>query len=499
MAAQGLTRRRFLRASGKVALATGLAGQLEWLAACGGTTESDWGQLEKRLTGRLVRPRDADYGTLSLPYNRRYAAVRPQGIALVESPADVRDAILWSREHDVPIAARAGGHSYAGFSNTAGLLVDVRKLNGIEVDPRTGVVTIGAGARLGQVYDALQPHNVTVPAGRCPTVGISGLVLGGGFGFSSRTLGLTCDSLLATDAVLASGEVVAASERERDDLFWASRGGGGGNFGINTSFRVRAHPVDKVALFALTWPWDDAPRVLSAFQKVVEAAPDEFSARLGMNKVGGGPAARKRPPLMDALGQFFGSADRLRELLDPVLEVARPSTKLIDERTFWQAKKYFASTTPRGRFEVKSSYVAKPFSEEGIAKLLRFVETWPATSNPDGGGSTLFAWGGQIGRVPVEATAFSHRHALFLMDYNTAWGPHDPGRLIDAGLDWIARFHEQMQPYVADQAYQNFMDRSQPDWQRAYYGPNFPRLVEVKRRYDPDDVFSFGKGIPTRA
>ncbi len=196
-----------------------------------------------------------------LPYNRRYEDVRPQGIASCIDASDVRESILWAREHDVPVAVRSGGHNYAGYSTTDGLLIDLGRMRRVVVDDDTGDATVQVGARNTDVYARLKPHEAAISAGRCPTVAIGGLLLGGGIGFSSRKLGLTCDSLLETEIVTAEGQILTCNERENEDLFWACRGGSGGNFGVNVSYTFRATPVDDVSIYDLQWHLEDGEKV----------------------------------------------------------------------------------------------------------------------------------------------------------------------------------------------------------------------------------------------
>jgi FAD/FMN-containing dehydrogenase len=203
-------RRQFVRHTGKAALGLIILSQGGLLIGCGststrGTSSSTWDELAQRLQGSLVRPDDASYGELYLPFNRRYEDVRPQGIASCLDSSNVRESVLWAREHDVPVAIRSGGHNYAGYSTTDGLLIDLGQIQSVTVDDDTGVATVQVGARNTDVYESLQPHEAAISAGRCPTVAIGGLVLGGGMGFSSRKLGLTCDSLLETEIVTADG------------------------------------------------------------------------------------------------------------------------------------------------------------------------------------------------------------------------------------------------------------------------------------------------------
>lgn len=494
-----LTRRDFVRRSARVAGALAVASQLEWLAACGGSgnkapSEKDWERFAKQLQGRLVRPGGSGYDALNRPSNLRYANVQPQGIAVVAGAEDVKTSIEFARDHGLEVVPRAGGHSYSGYSTTPGLLVDFSGRRTVSVDRSSGHVTVQAGARNTDIYDGLQPYGVAFSAGRCPTVAVSGLTLGGGFGFSSRHIGLSSDALLETELVTADGHVLTCNERENADLFWACRGGGGRNFGINTSFTFRSWPVDFVSLYDFTWEWNQARDVIAELQKVVRTAPNEWSMRIGIG-ASGRPGAVTNS--IGALGQFFGEPAQLKAILDPVLAKLPPTKSLLAKRTFWQAKNYLYDTTPTGRYAVKSNYVTKEFPEQAIDTLVSSVERWPGSGNSDGGGVALFAWGGQVAKVAPDATAFVHRHPGFLMAYDTAWAPGDSQSVADGNLAWLSGLEDDIRPYVSRQAYQNFIDSTLQDWEQAYYAQNLDRLVQVKRKYDPDDVFAFKQGIPT--
>jgi FAD/FMN-containing dehydrogenase len=452
-------------------------------------SERAWRGLERSLDGRVVRPGDRDFAQLRLPWNRRYKEPPPLGIARCASEQDVSRALLWARDHQLPLAARSGGHSYAGYSTTPGLLIDLGGMRAVAVDDATGSVTAAPGARNTMIYTGLEPHDVGISAGRCPTVAIAGLALGGGFGFSSRLLGLTCDALEETRVVTADGQLRTCNAGENSDLFWALRGGGGGNFAINTSFRFRTSPVSDVGLYDLTWDARHAPAVMAALQAMVQSGPDRLSCRMGMGSDG------RSPSTVSALGQLFGPVEELRTLLAPVLAAAKPTKQLIAQRTFWQAKEHFFHNTPVDRFAVKSAFVTEPLSDTALDVIARGVARYPGSHNPEGGGVALYAWGGAISQVPADATAFVHRDAVWLMAYDASWTRRDTRRTIRRNLDWLARFDDDLQPFLSAQAYQNFMDRSQRDWRAAYYGDAYPRLRAIKRQVDPDDVFRFPQAV----
>jgi FAD/FMN-containing dehydrogenase len=454
----------------------------------------DWDALARRLHGRLLRPGDPGYAAASVPYNKRYADIRPGGVALCADTADVQAALAWARAYDVPFAARSGGHSYAGYSASRGLVISLARMRSMRVDERALTVTLGAGIRNRDLHEGLAGTGLAVPSGRCPTVGVSGLLLGGGFGFSSRHLGLTCDQLLETEVVTAAGEVLRVSPLEQPDLFWACQGGGGGNFGINTGWTVRATPVGRVAVYELAWPWPLAATAMTALADLMATAPGTLSCRIGLGVAGGGPATGGSPRrTVDALGQFFGPAERLEELLAPVFAAAWPSHRVIREQSWLEAQKTLAHSVPFGKFASRSRFLDGP-ADLDADTAVRWLERWPGSSNPGGAGVTLFAWGGAISRVDPVATAFAHRGEAFLMDNETTWTARDSPRVVTAGLDWLNGMYQALAP--RGPAYQNFIDPALAHWPLAYYGQNLPRLIAVKRRYDPDRVFRFPQAIP---
>jgi FAD/FMN-containing dehydrogenase len=454
-----------------------------------GASEADWQRLQKLVAGRVLRPGQRGFRSSSAPFNKRFATTTPSGVVSVASIADVQRAIEWARAVGVDVVARGGGHSYAGYSVNTGLVVDVSALNTVSADGSTGLVTAAGGARMADVYAAIQPHEMAFALGNGASVGIGGLTLGGGSAATSRKLGLTADALVRTTIVTADGRLLTCDAQENTDLYWACRGGGGGNFGINVSFTFQACPVPDVSTCLLLWDRADAPKVLSVLQEIVRQAPDEFSARLGVSTTGGSDT------MVSAVGLHLGPAHELREILDPVLAVARPVREDIGDRTFWQAKDYLLHETSAGAFAVRTNFATQPLPAEAIATMLAWIDRWPGSDNPDGGGVALFAWGGAINQVAKTDTAFVHRDALYLVSMDTSWTEHDSPATVDAHLRWLAGLREAMTPYVSDGAYQNFIDPDLPDWRTAYYGANYPRLVEIKKRVDPDGFFAFAQGI----
>lgn len=490
-----MTRRGFLTATRRVAIAAAVASQARWLAGCGDAarpSESAWQDLARRLAGSVLRPGDEGFYETALPHNLRYAGVLPQGIAMCVEPSDVQTSILWARENGIALVARAGSHSYAGFSSTYGLMINVTPMSGVAVDTSRGTVTAGAGARNRDVFAALAPHGIAIPQGRCPPVGIAGLTLGGGFGFSSRKLGLTSDRLIETTVTTAAGEIVVCNDREETDLFWACRGGGGGNFGINTSFTYEVTPVGDVSVYRLEWQGTDtAADLIAAFGDIIASAPDELSLRLGLSAPP--PTDRDRGVKVTALGQYFGPSSELLELLAPALRVATPVQQTIADMTFVEASAFLAASGPPNSFLERSSYAFAPLSSRAVATLIDELLRWPGGAS---GYVAMFSWGGAISRVPSAATAFVHREGQFLVAVGADWAETDPPRVVDANVSWVDEFWQALQPDVLPFSYQNFADPDLTDWPRAYYGSNLTRLQQVKAAVDPDDVFRFPQSIP---
>jgi len=473
-------------------------------------TSAELRELARELSGPVITPGKPDYGQARLSYDTVFNAVRPRAVAYCRSPTDVQRAVRWAGKYGIRIVPRCGGHSYGGYSTVGpGVVVDVTRIKQISVG--SGVATVGAGNTLIDLYSGLWNHRVTVPGGSCATVGISGLALGGGVGLSARKMGTTADNIRQVTIVTADGRALVCNERQNSDLYWACRGGGGGNFGIVTSFVFETHPVDEVTTFYVQWPWADAARVVREWQQVVPHGPDALFALCNLSATGDPSAS----PTVSSGGQFFGSEAELRSVLRPLLDIGSPSTVSIVRRNYLEAVLYWAGcssdtvaechlsgTSPHGvlgrsTFKAKSSYVLEPLTKEGIDALLQGVEARQRNRQLAGGGVILDSYGGAINRVAPNATAFVHRDAVCSMQFFAGWEPTAPASVVQANLRWINGYYASVRRHVSKFAYQNYIDPSLPDWQQAYYGSNLSRLVSIKRKYDPSNFFHFRQSIPT--
>ncbi len=486
-----------------------------WLSARGrGSASADaravpWNALAGGLAGEVVLPENSRYETARRLYNPRYDAIRPAAIAFCENPFDVRECLAFARRSGVSVRARGGGHSYAGWSTGPGLVVDVSRMNQVTVNTAAKTASVGAGAVLIDVYDQLAKNGVTVPAGLCPTVGIAGSTLGGGIGVVSRAYGLTCDNVVAVNMVTADGKIRTANANSDPDLYWACRGGGGGNFGVATSFIFRTHPAEDITHVTLEWPWPEAARVLRSWQNWGPTAPDHVWSHYRFHTDPTG-----KTPGVNVLIVSLGSQRDLEPLLDKLIgATGSESSRRIETQSHLRAMLALAGCTswrvdecrlpsdaPRGNlqrdaFAAKSDFFSQPLSSNASAAVIHYAEQGHATRGLVHGSITFDAFGGAIGRVASHDTAFVHRGALFNAQYLAYWKDGGSGEAGENSLAWLRSFHRAMRPHANGGAYVNYIDPELVDWQQAYYGSNYKRLQRVKARYDPDWLFKLPQGI----
>lgn len=455
-----------------------------------------------KLKGRVLRRGLPGWEDARRDYHLaiNYDELEPEVIVFCQDVEDVVCAVQWARQQGLPLRVRSGRHSYEAYSLVkGGIVIDVSELDTVRVDPETGIATVGAGLATLALFEKLWDSGLTVPGATGPTVGIAGCTLGGGFGVTSRKFGLSCDNLLEVELVTADGEIVRANSVENADLFWACQGGGGGNFGIATSFTFQAHPVGFVVAFNISWRWEAFQPIVDTWQRWAPDTEDGLATFLRLSSDG----------VITLLGQYtaeIGELGRIQSLLTPLLSAAPPSAVSIQTVPFIMAARSFAGVDPirpqwlvhihndQEMLKSTSAFAYETFSESGLATLKRNLETAPSFPGTQSRPCMvqLLGGGGAPARIAQDATAVFHRQAKFILQYDGFWtAPQDAAQV----AEWVRNFRTSMLPYTRG-AYVNYVDANLTDWLCEYYGDNAKRLVDVKRKYDPDNVFNFPQSIP---
>ena len=456
--------------------------------------DRDWRALAAGVAGEVILPGSSAYDQARRPAGERFADVRPQAVIRCAGTSDVIGAVAFARRFAVPMAIRSGGHDFAGRSSTSGLLLDLSRIDRISLTG--GTVAIGAGARLSAVDGALHRTGRAIPGGSGASVAIAGLALGGGLGLLGRSHGLTCDSLLRAQVVLADGRVVWCDQGHEADLFWALRGAGAGSFGVVTELVFKTVPAPRCTAFELTWDYAAAAQVLAAWQSWAPDGPAELAASLLLNAA----ADPRYPPWVTVLGAAPGlPRERTGQLLDTLVSSVGSGslTRWCTQGSWLDAKTVLARRAPgagTGRSYSKSGFFDRRLPAMAIGELAALF----AADRVAGEARELdfTPWAGAYNRIPAEATSFPHRADLFLLKHavtlvpGTAASPASPS-------GWLSRSWELVRPYGTGGAYPNFPDPDLADPARAYFGLNLRRLARTKHAYDPEDVFAaLGSRLP---
>ena len=459
-------------------------------ASSGPTTLSG---LAASLRGQLLTPGKPGYTAASTIANSAYAGIHPQAVAMVRGERDVAACVQYAARTRIPFTARAGGHSYAGYSTNQGLVCNVDRLDGIAVAADGRSVTIGAGVKAIDLITTLAARGLAVPTGSCPTVGIAGLSLGGGLGFAARAFGPTCDNILAVRIATADGRVVAADAHTNPDLYWACRGGGGGNFGVVTALTLATHPVSNSAYGFIDAPWSQAVELVRAWQALAPHASPNLYLICALETGSGSPQAR-------VFGQLLGGTEtQFRAAVSSITAISGATIQTgsgpyLNLQLIWAGCSGESAGAcrklPVSSFVAKSDYVAKPFPATAVSAIAKAIE---ARQGQSGSGAVIMdPYGAAINKVAPDATAFVHRDQLFSCQELAYWSAGGES----AANTWLNRLRAGMRPYVSGQAYQNYIDPTLSEWQQAYYAGNLARLRDVKKRYDPEQVFRFRQSIP---
>lgn len=439
-----------------------------------------------KLTGTVIYPNDPEYQQARMnwdPFTNAFPAV----FVFAHCNRDVVNAVKWARANYVPIRMRSGRHALArDFNQTdGGIVIDTGKMTEVKLDKKHLTATVEAGIRVGVLVRMLAREGILGPFGDSWSVGIGGISTGGGITAIQRTIGVISDNILAATIVDANGEVLQVSEKENPDLFWAIRGGGGGNFGIITSYTLRVRPAPPtVGIFEIVWPWEQVEEVIDAWQ---QWAPS-VDVRLGTIL----EAFSKTNGLLRSAGIFLGSAAELRELIRPMLDVGTPTRVLVNDVTLLEALDFWQPLT-EPLFDDQnttwsSTWVEQTLPAKGICAIRRFLE------KATGSESNLFLLnsGGAMNQVPPNATAFFWRNTRYYMEWTASWTEEFETQ---RNIALVERLRKQLECDTVG-SYVNVPDLYLTNFGQEYYGDNFARLRRVKAQYDPNNVFNFVQSIP---
>jgi FAD/FMN-containing dehydrogenase len=461
----------------------------------------DLAALDDAIAGEVVTPESERYELVCTPPVARFEGIRPDAVVICTTTGDIKQALSLVRRSGAGVAIRSGGHCFAGRSSTEGVLIDVGPMNAVSVTD--GIARVGAGTRLGELYDALAAHGLAVAGGCGPSVGIAGLALGGGLGILGRRYGLTCDQLVGAEVVLADGRVVECDADHDPDLLWALRGAGGGQLGVVTTLMLRTVAAPSVTTFDLTWPIAEARALIAAWQTWAPAAPDELAASL----LAVGPADPADPPSVHVFGAMLGTRTQASGSLDTLAAAVRvdPTSARLVQAPFREAKHDLAEhgpadspaeSSPEHDFS-RSEFFRAALPADAVAALIDNF----ALGRREGQRRTLdfTPWGGAYNRVAPDATAFVHRAERYLLKHDVAVCADASHAERHEARAWLGRSWSLVHPFGSGGVYPNFPDPELNDPARAYYGTNLRRLTHIKAAYDPENLFRFDQSVaPTR-
>lgn len=460
----------------------------------GATTALDGAHFERfrsRFQGPVLRQEEPGYDEARALWNGMIDR-RPSLIVRCTDEEDARTAVRFAGEHGLLTSVRGGGHNIAGNAACdGGLMIDLSVMNDVNVIPEAREAVAGPGATLGDLDEATQAYGLATPTGINSTTGLAGLTLGGGFGWLSRRHGLTVDNLLSADLVTADGQLVTASAEENSDLFWGIRGGGG-NFGVATSFRYRLHAVGpEVYAGLVVHRLEHAPGLLRQYRELAPALSDDAACWCVMRHAPPLPFLPEEvhgaPVLVFALFHL-GDRERAERELRPILSLGTPVGTHVGMQPYTDWQKAFDPLLEPGARNYWKSHNFTTLEDGLLDTLVSYAGRLPTPL------SEIFVGqvGGEINRHPVSSTAYPHRDAEYVMNVHTRWeDPADDDRCVE----WAREFYGETAPYATGGVYVNFMPSGDEDRVRSAYGENFERLASLKSRYDPGNLFRLNQNI----
>lgn len=439
---------------------------------------------KNELTGTVIYPNDPRYQHARMNWNP-FTDAFPIVFVFAHQNEDVSNAVKWARKNGVSIRIRSGRHALAkDFSQVdGGIVIDVGQMKNVMLDKVNEIATVEPGIRVGSLVRMLAMEDFLAPFGDSSSVGIGGISTGGGISVIQRTTGLISDNILAATMVDANGEVIQVSESINPDLLWAIRGGGGGNFGIITSykFKVRSAP-SQVGIYEIIWPWNQLEEIIDTWQKWAPSVDERLGSIVEVySKMNG---------LLRSQGIFLGPKSELEKLLSPLTGVGTPIRVSIEEVSLLEAINFWAPHEQPFSDQntiFSSTWLEQYLPENGLKSIRSFLEKTTGASN-----FFLLNSGGTMNRIPSKETAFFWRDTKYYMEWNTQWTRDSETQ---KNIKLVENTRIELQPYTVG-SYVNVPNLNIKNYGQEYYGDNFERLQQVKAKYDPDNVFNFAQSIP---
>ncbi|GAB4032586.1 FAD-binding oxidoreductase [Spirosoma gilvum] len=448
--------------------------------------------LEERVKGRIVWPWSPSYNQDRQEFDNIYPAY-PLVIIYAVTYSDVRISLEFAHKYSLHTAIRSGGHSFAGYSVCDGLVIDVSGLNNIYVDVANQTAWIETGCNFEKICPTLELYHLHIPSGGCPTVCIGGYMQGGGYGMTSRMYGMNCDNVLACTVMLADGRIVVASDTQNEDLFWAIRGGTGGNFGVLLSIKYKLHRLGKIYGLQLKWPIEPAIDIAAEVLYTIQEKylqPDAFP-NLGIETILTSDPNDTKSIFFCAT--WIGDQDAFMEVLQPLLHLGMPEALPIKFDNYSVINEYVLQDTPNTPDDVeaysRSTIIERSLSCSEWKDILQFFLTAPNQYTM----IDLECYGGQINKIPEGTNAFIHRTAkmdFFCLSFFDA-KTNDQKEC----EEWMEAYYRFMATYSNGHSYQNYPDRNQKDFRWAYWGTYYNQLVAIKNKYDPTNFFHYQQSI----
>jgi FAD/FMN-containing dehydrogenase len=447
-----------------------------------------------KLTGRVIFPDSSEYEKARLVSNYYTSKnSRPVAIVYCNDTQDVQNAIKWALCKKVTVRIRSGGHNHEGFSTGDGLIIDLSPMKKVEINNQTKQAIIQPGITGGELYSLLSKEGLTQVGGTCADVGLSGLVLTGGMGPLLRKHGLTCDKLIAFDMLNAKGELIhVTKDNEYQDLFWACRGGGGGNFGVVTALQLQLFPASQVTWFNIGWEWDQPiEEIVHVWQKLFSTGETKWFSHLDIwSKAFPSEKLNKRP--IKVLGVYYGTPEEAKKELEPFLKIGQPKEQIIETVDWKDAIKGFEEATAvfltdKPEYKSTGAFAMNPLPNEAIKIIIETMKE----SKSELLNVLLFSMGGACASVSPTDSAYYYRKAKFFLSYSSQWLKQAEDRKAILELDAL---RSRLLPYTVGD-YVGNPDRNLKDHLHVYYGENADKLRQIKSKYDPNNLFYFEQGV----